>query len=392
MHIELESVAMDGGLNVTVVSVPQSANPPHRSTQGYFIRVGSESIKMSTEQLTAYLNEHGKLGFDERVRPEYEWNQLFSIRKVASYKSYLSPEAQELDDAIVLANLGLVNDTHPTNAGLIFFSEDAVAQVPQFRVRCVAYNGTDTGSDILDQKDFGDDLIQVIEKSVSFVKRHLNTPLKVVGLKSVRTLEIPEEALREIVVNAVVHRDYNIKGAHIKVEVFSDRVEISSPGSLPSGMEEEDLGKRSLARNADIADVLSRTPYMEKLGTGINRISSAMRKAELTKADYQVSTGFFTVVLMRPVKGAAPATTPQVIPQVTPQVEKLILAIKGEMKAGELRDITGYKDRENFRKNILQVAINQLLIEMTIPDKPQSRSQKYRLTSLGQQLKTRLNG
>ncbi len=386
VHIELESVDMDDGLKVTVISVSKSANPPHRSTQGYFIRVGSESIKMSTEQLTAYLNVHGKLGFDERVRPEHQWNQVYSAAKVASYKSYLSAEAQGLDDAIVLRNLGLVTDVHPTNAGLIFFSEDAVAQVPQFRVRCVAFNGTDNGSDILDQKDFGQDLIQVIEDCVSFIKKHLFTSLKVVGLKSVTTFEIPEEALREVVVNALVHRDYNIKGANVKVEVFADRVEVSSPGSLPSGMEVKDLGKRSLARNADIADVLSRTPYMEKLGTGIARIGSAMRKAELAKADYQVTTGFFTVVLNRPHRG----TTPEVTPDITPQVKALLKVLKDEMGRAEIMQLLELSDSKYVRENHIQPALNQGLIVMKLPDTPQSKHQKFKLTDIGLSLKKNL--
>ncbi len=125
---------------------------------------------------------------------------------------------------------------------------------------------------------------------------------------TLQTLEIPEEALTEVVVNAVVHRDYNIKGANIKVEVFSDRVEGSSPGGLPSGMFLEDLGKKSLARNAIVADVLSRTPYMEKLGTGSNRIADALKEANLDMAEYE-SSGFFTVIIQR---------TPYVTPYVTP--------------------------------------------------------------------------
>ncbi len=385
VFIELESVDMDDGLKVTVISVPKSTNPPHRCTQGYFLRVGSESIKMSTEQLTAYLNVHGKLGFDERVRPEYQWKQVYSDAKIALYKSFLSQEAQALGDDIVLGNLGLVNNTHPTNAGLIFLSNEAVVQVPQFRVRCVAYNGADTGSDILDQKDFGEDLIQVIEDSVGFIKRHLNTAIKVVGLKSETTLEIPEEALREVVVNAVVHRDYNIKGANIKVEVFANRVEISSPGSLPSGMEEKELGKRSLARNADIANVLSRTPYMEKLGTGITRIGSAMRKANLAKAEYQVTTGFFTVVLKRPNQTSTPEAA-----EITPQVKALLKSMDDEMSRAEIMQLLELSDSKYVRESYIQPALNQGFIAMTLPDTPQSKHQKFKLTDIGLSLKKNL--
>lgn len=396
VNISLEITEIEPNLSITVIDVPKSANSPHRCTAGYYLRVGSESVKMSTQQLTDYLNAHGAIGFDEFVRKEYLWKDIFDVKLIVQFKSHLSASAQLLSDSALLQNLNLIKGDHPTNAGILLLAKNAADYLPQFLVRCVAYKGDDTGTMILDHKDFGDHIFSVVEDGVSFLLKHLNAPIIIKGIKREQSPEIPVEALREALVNAVVHRDYNIKGANIKVEVFVDRIEISSPGSLAPGMEVTDLGKRSLARNAVITDALSRTPYMEKLGTGINRINNALKKANLDGTDYQVSTGFFTVVFKRPeplkTPEVAPQDTPQDTPQVTPQVKKLLLALNGEMTAGELRDKTGYSDREYFRKNVLHVAVNQLIVEMTVPDKPSSKNQKYRLTRLGQQVKSQLSG
>jgi predicted HTH transcriptional regulator len=79
-------------------------------------------------------------------------------------------------------------------------------------------------------------------------------------------------ALREAVVNAVCHRDYFEQGAQMMVEIFDDRVEIHNPGGLPRGLPEKDFGKRSVCRNPNIAALLLRCDYIEKMGTGIERI------------------------------------------------------------------------------------------------------------------------
>lgn len=396
VYVEIESVQMTDDKWVTVVHVPKSDNAPHRSTAGYFLRVSASSVKMSTQQLTDYLNEYGRLGFDEYVHQGLVWSDVFKEDKINRYKTYLPSSAQGISTEHLLKTLDCVKDGNATNTGLILFTETQEF-LPQFMVRAVAYGGNDKGSDILDQKDFGDDIFNVIEGSVQFILRHINQGIKIEGLKSQRLPELPEVALREAVVNAVVHRDYNIKGAHVMIEVFLDRVEISSPGSLPAGMEMEDLGKRSLARNGILASVMSRTPYMEKLGTGIRRIEDAMVSADLSKAAFE-NSGFFTVVMYRPIK-EAPQVTPQVTPhvtphdtphdtpQITPQVKGLLKSLVGEMNRVELMKKLTLSDRKNFGKTYLHPALKQGLIQMTIPDKPRSRNQKYKLTPLGLQVK-----
>jgi len=161
----------------------------------------------------------------------------------------------------------------------------------------VSYNDVEK-VDILDRKDFDQDLISSIESAMAFMKRHLNVASEIKTLQRTEKLELPEVALREALVNAVAHRNYLEMGARVMVEVFSDRVVISSPGGLPKGMPWKDFGKYSLARNPLLADLFLRVKLIEKLGTGVNRIKAALKADHLPEASFHAD-GFFAVTMVR---------------------------------------------------------------------------------------------
>lgn len=101
------------------------------------------------------------------------------------------------------------------------------------------------------------------------------------------------KAMREALTNAVMHRDWSIEGANVFVEIYSDRIEVSSPGGLPKGMTLADLGRKSIRRNALIADLLHRISFIEKAGTGIRRIREDARAQGCPEPQFDV-TGFVT--------------------------------------------------------------------------------------------------
>lgn len=93
-------------------------------------------------------------------------------------------------------------------------------------------------------------------------------------------------------INAVCHRDYHEPGAHVMVEIFDDRVEIYNPGGLPKGLAEKDFGKRSVCRNPNIAALLLRCNYIEKMGSGIERIHAALERENCPEADIRYDSMF----------------------------------------------------------------------------------------------------
>ena len=111
--------------------------------------------------------------------------------------------------------------------------------------------------------------------------------------------EIPYDAIREAIINAVAHRDYFEKGSNVMVEMFDDRIEITNFGGLPKGLKPEDFGKRSVLRNPNIANLLHRIKYIEKMGTGISKIRRLVKEAGLPPVKFEFDT-FFTVTFKRP--------------------------------------------------------------------------------------------
>jgi len=113
--------------------------------------------------------------------------------------------------------------------------------------------------------------------------------------------EIPYEALREAIINATAHRDYFEKGTNIMVEMFDDRIGITNFGGLAKGLNPEDFGKKSVLRNPNIANLLHRAGYIEKMGTAINKMRNLISKAGLPPIKFEFDT-FFTATFKRPIR------------------------------------------------------------------------------------------
>ena len=137
-----------------------------------------------------------------------------------------------------------------------------------------------------------------MDDAIVFLKKHLRISYKIESLQRENILELPEDALREAVVNAVCHRDYFEKGARVMVEIFDDRVDIVSPGSACKGITRENFGTISITRNSIIASMLYRIRYIEQMGTGIKRMRNAAREANVAEPEFELS-GFFKVTFKR---------------------------------------------------------------------------------------------
>ena len=153
--------------------------------------------------------------------------------------------------------------------------------------------------DIANRKDYADDIITNIEDAMRFVKKELSVRYILDGeARRKEVYEIPLDAVRETIVNAVSHRDYFERGAHTVVEIFDDRLEVCNPGGLVKGLSLKDFGRKAIRRNQLIASLLHRADYGENLGTGITRIKDLLRDNECPDIEFEIST-FFTCVFKR---------------------------------------------------------------------------------------------
>jgi ATP-dependent DNA helicase RecG len=285
---------------VMVIHVPEGKNKPYACAKGFFLRVGANSQKLDRDDIIDFFQSEGKIRFDEIIRREVEYEKIFSKSEYDSFIK-LARISDVLAPVNVLENLncGQTEDERFSfnNAGILFFADAPIEIIRHASVVCALYKGKDKVI-ILDKKNLYGSIIKMIEESILFLKKHLNLSYEIDGLRRKEVLEIPEVALREAVTNAVCHRDYFEKGAQVMIEIFDDRVVISNPGGLPKGLELKNFGKISIARNPIIASLLEKSDYVEKMGTGIQRMKNAMADRNLPEPEFDFE-GFFIVTLYR---------------------------------------------------------------------------------------------
>jgi ATP-dependent DNA helicase RecG len=210
----------------------------------------------------------------------------FVDRAVAAGKLRLRRGSQPAD---VLRHLGILDDSGASNAAILLFSKEPARFMPGARVTCVHYSGAEPRRPLLSQKVYEGPLFEQIEQSIAFLSSHLD---RRVGTRddggAVDTpLEIPVPAISEAIVNALVHRDYQ-SNAPAQVLLFVDRVEVRNPGELPRSLTPEQLRRvhSSIPRNARIADVLFRTNFVDRAGTGTLDMIAQCRDAGLAEPEF----------------------------------------------------------------------------------------------------------
>ena len=297
-------ISLEEFRNILIVHVPTGDDKPYKCSTGFYLRVGPNSQKMKRDEIVAFIKSEGKVRFDELLSDKFDYNKDFDLRKLDGFLK-LARITRTLGARQMLVNLGSAAFDNSTvvmnNTGVLFFSRDLNRIYPHAAVTCAVYKGTEK-VDVLDRKDFNDDIVSNIEATLKFLRQNLPLRYEITGRSRRREiLQVPEAALREAVVNAVAHRDYFERGANVMVEIFDDRVEISNPGGLVKGLTPENFGKRSVLRNPNIASLLHRSGYVEKMGTGVSRMREILKQAKLPPPEFEFNS-FFTVTFRRPVK------------------------------------------------------------------------------------------
>jgi ATP-dependent DNA helicase RecG len=219
-------------------------------------------------------------------------------------------------------------------------------------------------------------LIDAFDLLMSFVEKHLDDPFY---LEGATTVSLRARIFRELVANIVAHREYT-SAAPATMVIYKDRVEFKNP-NVPHGRGPIDPAHFTpYPKNPTICKFLIQLGRYEELGSGVNNVTKYLPfYAPGTGAPSFIKDDMFTTIVP-----LAPVAS-EVTEQVTPQVGKLLEALQGEMRSGELMEKLRLKDRMHFRMDYLQPALAAELIQMTIPDKPRSSKQKYRLTDKGRQ-------
>lgn len=221
----------------------------------------------------------------------------------------------------------LTEDDQVTNAGLLLCDQGYLSQS---KIICTRWKGREKGSidgDALDDQEFSEaSLISLLGNAEAFIRNNSKNPWTIRGMRREEKSDYPFKAVREVLVNAMIHRDYQIVGTEVHVDMFDDRLEITSPGGMFSGSRIQDLDLRrvpSMRRNEVISDIFGRLHYMDRRGSGIGRIlNSYSEYAE--KPQFFSTDHFFLVVL----PNRSIATSAQIsieLPADSPMEEKVQL-------------------------------------------------------------------
>jgi ATP-dependent DNA helicase RecG len=284
-----------------IITVSEGTRKPYSCPRGFYLRTGPSSQKLERDSIIEFFRSEDQVRYDEIVRDDLPITERFNE---AAYKRYvrLAKISDVLDQKAILKNLNCAAEAGGklcfTNAGALFFRiNDEDVEFRHAGVVCALYKGTDKVY-ILDAKEMNGDLLSNIDDAMVFLKKHLRMSFKIKSVRRENILELPEDALREAVINAVCHRNLFEKGARVMVEIFDDRVDIVNPGGVPKGITPENFGTISITRNSVIASMLYRADYIEQMGTGITRMRNEAKEANVAEPEFEL-LNFFKVTFRR---------------------------------------------------------------------------------------------
>ncbi|HEV7765340.1 MAG TPA: RNA-binding domain-containing protein [Thermoanaerobaculia bacterium] len=323
-----ESVVWDSvaGTRVGVITIPENApDKPYKARQGghaiTMIRVGTTSREATREEEARLYQASGMFRYELRQVPGTSLADL-DIGRIRQYfitiRQQDAPQMEaraEWEDLLVNVELMARHDGRaiPTVAGMILFGSSARKFLPQSGIRAVAYQGTDksyaaaedtliTGPLLPLLRDGEIESSGVIDGCLEFARRHLRVQSRIDDSgRREDTWSIPLDVLREAVVNAVAHRDYSLTGMDIEVNVYSDSVEVISPGRLPNGISVPSMivGCRA-SRNEIIKETLRDYRFVDARGLGVPRkLVAGMRQFNDSQPDLAEEEQRFVVRLLR---------------------------------------------------------------------------------------------
>lgn len=275
---------------ILIISVYKGDNTPYTVNNKAYKRSDTATVQVDKFLYQNLILAGRNKGFDGLASSVQElyFNYLESkMRKILGINS-LSED--------LLISLGLIENRKYNNAAALFSDDNPVDSSV---IQMIAYNDrTVLGiKDRVESKNTS--ILKQFDECLDFYKKHINISEIIDGAYRKTVEEVPLVAYRESIANLLVHRDY-MKNVDSRIEIFSDRIEIVSPGGLPIGILEDEYleGRISIPRNRIIADIFLRLKIIEKLGTGIRRIKEYYREYD-TKPEFIITENSITVILPR---------------------------------------------------------------------------------------------
>lgn len=381
-----------------VVEVFLSNSRPHwlkseGIEQGCYVRLGS-SNRQADQALVAELRRSVEgIAFDEMPMPELSINDLDIDAAQQAFVDIRQLNKQSLLTLKLLTNHQ--NKQVPTKGGILLFGKQRTRYFSDAWIQCGRFLGTQK-LDIFDHIDIDAPLPQAVDEVMLFLKKHAFRGADLSEVRRKDVWSIPLGILREVVINAIVHSDYSQRGAPIRVTFLDDRIEVESMGILLPGLTIEEMKQgTSRIRNHVIARVFRELNLIEQWGTGVRRIFNEAQELHLPEPKIE-EIGMrvrFTIYLAQSHSvtsiddkiqsgiGVESGAESGVESEMALKIMEILKA--GPLSKSEIAKALGKAKPTRYLNDLMKKLIQHNQVEYTIPDKPNSRLQKYCLVSKG---------
>lgn len=350
---------------------------------GAYVRVGDADLKMTDYELYSFEAFRKHLHDDERPieRASLGMLDMDALKDYVRKKRIERPKFARLNDEQAYEMLQLTKDGVPTLAAIMNFGLYPQGYLPQLAITAIVVPGTQIGdvadddARFIDNKRIEGTLTDMLEEAMAFCVRNMKTRT-IIDLntgKHVNKTEYPRGAIREAILNALIHRDYShhTEGTPIQINFFADRLEIHSPGSLYGRMTVEQLGIARLdQRNPALAVMAETLLGAENRYSGIPTIRREMAEYSLPEPVFQNRRNEFVVILYNRAAASVEETKQA-------EDDNLLAFCRTPRSRQEIADYLGIKATPYMMNKYVLPLIQQGLLRMTIPDKPKSRNQRY---------------
>lgn len=307
---DIYTVDVDGKV-ILIADVPARDDAVYSYNSIFRWRRGAGNVAIPHEDLVAMLQRRSQNNFDQQAAPGLRVadldvaaiNNLIYNRNLVTISRGQRPNLQPYPSASALSFLTTervlveVNgELVPTIGGVLVLGRQPQAVVPDAIVQCVRHRRLNVGTDAHDRREVSGTIPQQLEQIISFIERNSALFTSIVGLKRADLPQFPLVAVREAVMNALMHRSYALGGAVINVSIFADRVEVISPGGLLPGVSIDTPGSHR-SRNQVASHLLMWLGLVERFGFGLSLMQQAMIDAQLPAPEFNIGDDLFKVTL-----------------------------------------------------------------------------------------------
>lgn len=295
--------------SIVIVEVSSGMNKPYYITtegleQGTYVRVGSHTVKANAAMIEELRWQARGLHFETMLNYQTSPKDL-DDKKIRSFLNTRRKLGKIKYNEAILKAYHLIGEEHgkcfATNAGILLFGKHTQRTLSEAMIICTHFRGN-SGRDVVATIDCEGTLFEQFESAFTFLLNRLSRSFVIRGATREETLEIPEEAIREAVLNAIVHRNYH-QTSPMRISIYDDRVEILSPGTFPGPLDALSLrAGLTFLRNPLICRIFREAGYVEKMGTGLLIIFNSYEKRELEDPQISELNSFVKCILPRKSK------------------------------------------------------------------------------------------